>query len=301
MSSPISSGEDINYTLDDDNIFYSIETNFSYNVLTEDQDPNSDVNYNFKEYDLFCLKTKMIRFIPKSMDISFTSKLHSSDKMYMYLNLISLSDDTNELDQFNVSLFENKFNEMLDLEPSNAVLFSMNEVSPYQAKFLEYIDIDDQYEMFIYQNMLFVNLENEVEYKKKYVELQQDILDQLNSLEKSGGVITSQSMADKWGLLLYKNLDNEYTDYNIYYCGWTDPNIAPNLVEFTNNLVDKNINYFIFHFDLPEEKKEEIIKKIKVYGYDLESDYLGFKIIDSKNNLNIDDLMSIKLKIIESI
>lgn len=88
----------------------------------------------FTSYNLHCLRSKLLVFLPKSCDITTTYIVEENNLSHLYLNL-SVAGDKIKLSTSEINFYQNLINTLIATNPDMCVLFRANNIS-YEDDFI---------------------------------------------------------------------------------------------------------------------------------------------------------------------
>lgn len=220
--------------------------------------PEEDPNY--REYDLFCLKTRLLPFLEKwelhRNSIQFVP-VQRGDKFLIGIRLVDADvrvDLSTEMQQ----RLENKIKEITSIDRMSCLLFS-SDVEIYVGgkkipanwitSMLPYISVDPVTNPYLNGMYLYVDLSVYPDYNSKYHQLYDEISRQLLEYYQQGAVICNSTFAEAWSLrpitllgvpiinsrdeMAEDTILQETTNQNgIYIPTWDNFRFAPDRVSF---------------------------------------------------------------------
>lgn len=206
---------------------------------------------NYKPYDLFVLKTRLMSKISEMLGESVQMRfinVKDGGKMNVTLQFFDMND---------VSFEGNVVDVPLELSDSQRVLIErwMGEVLSYNPEFVfidpksfkissdipslswilsvvPYLVIDEKYNSYVNDEGIFVELDPDSDYLSVFNALNIKLMEQLKEMYDVGVVVGGSELADlseKWQLAV---MDVGTSNPEVYYPRWKDERFAPNLVDF---------------------------------------------------------------------
>jgi hypothetical protein len=262
--------------------------------LEECQDQPRDANYN--PYNLFCLQTRLLPYT-QGKPISF-STIEDFEAGMQIMRIVIVLD---KMDKEEQESLQNRVGEILGENPNycalyntHTVLFSGRTTIPKQwvRSILPYLQIPSEYNPYIVDGLLLVDLSQELNYDDIHQELTISVVDQLRSSFEDGTLVCSEQFAQQWQL--------DYIADGLYQASWDKPRIIQHKTKFLLDRLHKLpwIRLYIKTTQSPEEEQSTwhtIMEELNKINFPLDALlFTGCGIIISSYYINnLQDLLYI--------
>lgn len=238
--------------------YFYPQLNVTATTCSEEEDSN------YREYNLFCLKTRLRPFLEKrnlsKLTIEFIPVQRGS-RIYIGLRLVDAGERVT-LSPKDQHALEEKVKEITTVNRTYCLLYSSDADIYLDERFcrqkipsywilslLPYLPIDPVINPYLDDGYLYVDLSIYLDYDVKYQELYAEIERHLKQLYRQGAIVCNSTFAQQWQLkaqtlLGYSIITNEAElledettsdltdDTGVYIPIWSDARFAPDRVTF---------------------------------------------------------------------
>jgi len=193
--------------------------------------------YNYSNYDKFCLKTNLdpifsaLDFIIEFVSVEINNKMILTVQPRKNGNLVQMSENLQFRLQEEVDFVcENLYHMCLLFDPGDDTTEFPKQ---WILNITPELTIDNSYTPSFINGKIYLSLDETSDYSTIYSEVFDSLMNQITDLYIDGTVSCDEDFAKKWNLI---NLHN-----SLYICGWNDGRITNDRAMFLLKLLNKGI------------------------------------------------------------